>query len=299
MANNLGDLVTKFTNRLDLLLMEGTKTADLNMNQDLLGDYQGAGIIKIPSITMDGLGDYDRANGFPAGDVDLTWEQYQMKHDRGREFSIDVMDDEERAMIVSANVMAEFARTKVIPEVDAIRFAALATAAGKTEEMETVSKDTIEDAILTAEEVVGDTGVELTGCVLYVTSAVKRALRQAMPYHMDQGQAPDGRFETFDGIKLVTVPQDRFYTAVKLNDGKTGGQEDGGYAKDEGAKDIRFMLVHPEAAAALQRHETLRYFSPEVYQAKNAHLWQYRLYHDLLVFKNKKALIYACTSQAA
>ena len=53
------------------------------------------------------------------------------------------------------------------------------------------------------------------------------------------------------------------------------------------------MLLSPECAAAITKHEKLRYFSPDVNQADECHLWQYRLFHDLFVYENKKALIYA------
>ena len=55
------------------------------------------------------------------------------------------------------------------------------------------------------------------------------------------------------------------------------------------------MVVHPSAAQAIQKHEKLRYFAPDVNQAKDAHKWQYRLHHDLVVFENRKELIYAST----
>ena len=45
--------------------------------------------------------------------------------ERDREFSIDVLDDEERAKLVSARAMGEFARTKVVPEVDGVKYSRL------------------------------------------------------------------------------------------------------------------------------------------------------------------------------
>lgn len=47
MANNLGGTVTKFTSRLDTILETQTKTADLNLNGELLGEFAGVGEIKI------------------------------------------------------------------------------------------------------------------------------------------------------------------------------------------------------------------------------------------------------------
>ena len=109
----LGDYASKFTTRLDKIIERETLTNDLNMNGDLLGEFSGVGEIKIATIAMDGLANYSRENGFVKGSVSTDWETYKLRYDRGREFNIDAMDDEERAAIVSANVMAEVERTKV------------------------------------------------------------------------------------------------------------------------------------------------------------------------------------------
>ena len=53
------------------------------------------------------------------------------------------------------------------------------------------------------------------------------------------------------------------------------------------------MAIHPSAAAVLNKHEKLRYFSPDVNQDKEAHKWQYRLLHDVFVYENKAGLIYS------
>lgn len=299
----LGAYVTKFTNKLDQLIERETLTSDLNMNGDLLGELSGAGEIKVAKLAMDGLGDYDRAAGFAPGSVTTDWETFKLQYDRGRQFEIDAMDDEERAAIVSANVMAEFERTKVIPEVDAIRFAKMAQNAGTTATGALATPEAALDAVLAGEQAVEDTGANLAQCVLYCTSAVKGLLRKAQNYRIGQGEAPNGTFGTFDDMKLVTVPSDRFASKVQLLDGKTkaegNDQTAGGYKAADDASAIDFLIVHPSAVAAIQKHQTLRYFAPDVNQGKDAHLWQYRLFHDLLVYENKKALIYAHTAPAA
>lgn len=298
MANNLGGVVDKYTQRLDAILEHETKTADLNLNGELVGEFSGNGKIEIATIAMDGLGDYDRANGFPAGDVDLSWDSYQLQHDRGREFSIDALDDEERELLVSANVMAEFARTKVVPEVDAIRFATLAAKAGGKVSA-ALTSGTIEDALLAAEAAISEK-TDLDGTILYMTTTVKNLLRKALPYRIAEGENPNGKFETFDDMKIVTVPANRFYSAIDLYDGTTSGETDGGYVKhvstgqsDAAGVGINFLMVNPKACAAIQKHEKLRYFSPDVNQDKDSHKWQYRLFHDLLVYENKVDMIYA------
>ena len=298
MSNNLGSLVTKYTTILDEVVEAEAKTSDLTANQNLVGEFVGAGIIQVAKILMDGLGDYDHSDGFAAGDIDLSWETFQLTHDRGRSFSIDTMDDEERLRIVTMNLMSQFVRTKVVPEIDAIRFATLAANAGNVVAQTITSASDASDAVLAAEELIEDTGVPLSECFLYCTSAFKGLLRKAQNYRMLPGDTPNTLFEQFDDMRLIPVPQNRFYTAVTLYDGTTTSPTDetaGGYVKASAGKNLQFMIVHPEACAAITKHETLRYFAPEVNQAKDAHLWQYRIYHDLLVYSNKADLIFACS----
>lgn len=303
MANNLGSVVDKFTTRLDQKITAGTCTSDLNLNQDLLGEYDGNGKIEIATIAMDGLGDYDRSTGFPTGSATLSWQAYTMKYDRGRAFEVDAMDDEERELILSANLMNTFMEEKVIPEVDAIRFAKLAANAGTTKSESLTDAATALKAVQTAEEVMQDYGKELSECLFYHTAKVKTLLRQASPYQFAAGTDPNTNFTTFDEMKMINVEQARFYSAIDLYDGKTdnSGSEGaneipGGYVKSASGKNINFIVMHPSAVAALQKHEKLRYFAPDTNQSKDAHLWQYRLYHDLLVFLQKKGLIYVSVS---
>lgn len=292
MANNLGGSVTKFTKRLDAVLEKQTVTADLNMNQDLLGELSGAGTIKIAKIAMDGLADHTRGGGFVQGGVTLDWVDYQLEFERDREFDIDVLDDEERELMVSANVMGEFARTKVVPEVDAIRFARLAANSGTTEAADITTGDAIVGAVDVAEEAMQDNGEELSGCILYLTSRMKTLLKRAQPYRIGQGENPNGNFDTYDDMRIRVVPSARFYSAIDLLDGKSEGEAQGGYQKAAAGAAINFMVLSPKAAAAITKHEKLRYFAPDVNQDDEAHKWQYRLFHDLLVYENRKQLIY-------
>ena len=269
------------------------------MNTDLLGDFNEAGEIQIATIAMDGLADYGKETGFVKGSVTTGWETYKLRYDRGREFNIDAVDDEERAAIVSANVMAEFERTKVVPEVDAVRFATLAANAGSTVAANLTTADGALDAVLAGEEAVQDLGVDLSTCILYCTSKVKTLLRKAQDYLLGQGEDPNGQFATFDEMKLVTVPTARFQSRVDLLDGTTEDEEAGGFAAAPDSKALNFMIVHPSAAAAIQRHRTLRYFAPEVNQDRDAHKWQLRLFHDLLVYSQQKGKIYCHTVAGA
>lgn len=296
MSNNITKAVA-YRDRLDRILMQGALTSDLNINDELLGDLTGAGQVKIAKMVMDGLADHVRGAGFVQGDVDLSWETVSLAYDRSRKFNVDTMDDEESLGIITATLMGEFARTKVVPEVDAVRFAKLAakaTAEGTATPTTYATASSAYDAVLAAEEFVQDNGTALQDCVFYCAPYVKTLLRKAAQdnFQLRPGEAPNTNFMAFDEMKLVTVPKTRFYTAIELYDGTSAGETSGGYVKADDGVDINFMIVNPESAEAIVKHNPLRYFAPDVNQADDAHLWEYRLYHDLFVYDNKRDGIY-------
>lgn len=298
-TNDLSNCIDKFTNRLDKVIAQETVTGDLNMNQDLVGEMSGNGKIEIATISMDGLATHKRGQGFTKGGISLKWNPYQLEYERDREFDIDVLDDDERAKLVSANVMGEFARTQVVPEVDAVRFAKLAKNAGTTVKKDLSGADETVAALLEAEQCMEDHGVKLSQCLFYHSAATKKLLRLSSKYDLSAGQAPNSNFSTYDEMKMIGVAGDRFYSTIKLLDGTTAGEEKGGYEKAEDGKALNFIVMAPQAAAAISKHEKLRYFSPDVNQSDDAHLWQYRLFHDLIVYAQKKGLIYAHVAATA
>ena len=50
MPNSIGTVIDKYTTRLDRIIEQETKTADLNMNPDLLGEFDNNGSIEIPTL---------------------------------------------------------------------------------------------------------------------------------------------------------------------------------------------------------------------------------------------------------
>lgn len=295
---SLGAYAVKYTNKLDQVLEAGTKTSDLTLDQSLLGELSGAGEIKVPKITLEGLADYSRSAGFVAGAITSDWETLKLTYDRGREFTVDALDDEEREALLSANLMSEFVRTKVVPEVDAIRFARLYEKAGTKKTGALTDSGATTKAVRAAEDALEEAGADMGNLILYVSTATKTALRNEVPRSYTASGDPDSRIYRFDDIPIVTVPSARFKTSIELLDGTTSGETAGGYKAATNAVTMDFVMLDKSAAKAIQKHQKLRYFAPDENQSKDAHLWQYRLFHDLLVMDNKKDLIYAYTATA-
>lgn len=124
---NTIETATIIQSELDKAAVEQSTSGWMEVNQSLV-KYSGGSEVKIPTIAMDGMADYDRKNGFVEGDVDFKYQTKNMTQDRGRSFSFDENDvDETNFVLTASTVMGEFQRTKVVPEIDAYRYSKIAT----------------------------------------------------------------------------------------------------------------------------------------------------------------------------
>lgn len=291
MANSI-DLVTKFLALIDEIYKLESLTADMDaMSQPI--DFAGAAVVKVMKLSTVGLGTYSRTTGYPAGDITATWEALTLACERGRSFSIDRMDNDESLGLVLGNLIRTWMREKVAPEIDAYRFAKFASTSGigVVGSPATLTASTILPAIDAAALVLDEAEVPAEGRRLYVSSTCQKFLQAAVTRMLGNDSSVDRRVKSLDGVKIIPVPQTRFYTEVTLNAGATSSA--GGYSKTSSTgKDINFMLLHPSAVLQATKLNNVKYFSPEVNQTSDGHLWQYRLYHDAFVYDNHQTGIY-------
>lgn len=256
-----------------------------------------ANTIKVFKTSMDGLGDYSRNDGYTKGNVTGTWETLTLTKDRGRTFMVDRMDNEETIGMAFGTLAGEFLRTKVVPEIDAYTFAKLAGTTGITAATPadvTVGTTDLPKLISEAERNMNEDEVPIEGRVLFISETAYAALQSKIDRTTMNGDSSiNNGVITYDGMQLIRVPQNRFYTAITLYDGKTSSQEAGGYVgtKTTGYN-INFMIVHPSALTKVVKHVLPRIFSPEVNQDADAWKFDYRVYHDTFVYDNKVKGIY-------
>jgi len=292
MTQSIG-LVTKFQPILD----EIYKTASLTARMDAPTkpvDFMGAAVVKVFKTSVVGLGTYSRSAGYPKGEVVGSWEALTLAASRGREFSIDRMDDEESLGMAFGTLAGEFIRTQVAPEVDAYRFSKYASWANVQEvgTPATLDKDSVLAAIDTAKAALNAQDVPSEGRVLYLSDTVLGFLEGAVTRTLANENAVDRRVMRFDGMDVIMVPQTRFYKGIKLDAG--GETDEGGYAKtDTTGRDINFLMLHPSAVLQATKLANLKIFSPEENQSMDAWKFQYRLYHDAFVYDNKVKGIYS------
>ena len=284
----MANAITKFKKYIDLLdevYKVNSKTSVLDGDSTLVRAGANADEIVIPKMTLDGLADYSRNSGYVNGDVTLTNETVKFNYDRGRAFTVDAMDNEETAGVAFGKLSSEFIRTKVVPEVDAFRLATYAGISGISSATGTLaSGNDALTALVTAMSKMDDDEVSEEGRVLFITPTLYNLILNADTYKSKEIMS---RFSS-----VVTVPQSRFYTAIELADGTTGGETAGGFTKAEDAKDINFMIIQKGAILQYPKHVVNKVVSPEENQTSDGWKFFYRSYGLADVYENKVAGIY-------
>lgn len=297
MAINTLAAATLFMQQLDKIAVQDAVTGwmDANSGQVI---YNGGDEVKIPKMSVQGLGDYDRDKGYVQGGVTLSYETRKMTQDRGRKFQLDPMDINESNFIpTAAAVMAEFQRVHVIPEIDAYRISKIASetiTANKAGMVEygyapgaasTSALRKLKEGIKAIRSLyngplvchatpdfIMELELELAGKITAVTFA-RGGINTNVP--------------AVDGVPIISTPSNRMYTAITLYDGKTSSQEAGGYAKGNTAKDINFFICPRTTPIAVTKQDVMRIFDPNINQSLNAWQMDYRRFHDLWVLDNK------------
>ena len=253
--------------------------------------FLGGNAVELFKASVPGLGDYSRSTGFPHADYSSTWEKLTLSKDRGVSMQIDAMDNEETLGLAFGTLAGEFIRTQEVPELDAYRFAKLASTSGissGTAADITVGTTDLPALIEAAEETMGDDEVPVDGRILFVSFKAYSALKAKIVRYLANESGVNRMVETYDGMRVIPVPQNRFNTAVTLNDGSANF----GFAPAAGGYKINFMIVHPSAVAQVVKHEIPRIWMPNENINADAYKFDFRVYHDIFVLANKVKGIY-------
>lgn len=287
MPTNVIALASKYVPLLDEVYKLAAITAKLDGNPDLVRQGANANELIIPKMTMDGLGDYSRNSGYVSGDVTMTNETVSCNFDRGRMFTIDNMDNLETAGIAFGRLASEFIRTKVVPELDAFRFATYSGISGisKVSAAATLADGAAVIAALRAAITeLDEDEVPVTERHLFITPLLLGYVQD-----MDTTKSREV-MQNFSSVDKV--PQTRFYTAIDQYDGSTEGETAGGYVKASGGKDINFMIIHRPALIQFEKHVAPKIITPDVNQTSDGYKFGYRNVGIADVYENKVAGIY-------
>lgn len=275
MANSF-DYAVRFLPLLDEIYIENAKTAILTGSNNQVKPGLSEGEVRIAKRTITGLGDFSRvgsesttaAYGYTEGNVTVEWETIKYDKERSATFRIDRLNQNETLEVAFGGLAEQFIKEKVVPETDAARIAAISTVAitnnnyayGAMADGAAVIS-ALRAGINKLEE--NEVGSEW---VLFIKSPYLGAIQDMNSF------ASKEALTAFSDI--ITVPTKRMYSAITLNDGKTSY----GYVKANGAVDVDFLIVAKDSVVCDMK-QYLKYFSPEVDQFGDAHVFKYRNYN--------------------
>ena len=300
---------SKLTGELYKVLVQEAQTSFFADNA-LRSKFVGARTVLISDVDMQGLGNYNRDDGFVTGALTVSSESYTMAMDRNRSFQLDREDNDETGISnLAGQVMGEFVRTRVVPELDAYVLSKLATLA--TTKSQTVTGTVasqiykmITEAINKVQAVAGYS----EPLVCFVDSTVWGALMNTteVTRQINVGEFKKGSVNTkvkyLNDVPIIPVSDDRMKTAYTFYDGVTddsgsdgADQTVGGFVPATGAKKIGILVLPRRAASLVKKSERIRTFTPEQNQKADAYLFQYRIYYDLFVKKSLTRTVYTYT----
>lgn len=325
MANNI-QLIEKYLPEVvDKVLATESKTALLENGQKFIDlNFKEAGYVRILSILMDGLSDYYRVNhvgvagslayahdnqnngadfrdGYARGNTSATWEIFQLQYDRGKQFLIDYLDNEETAGSIIANLLGEFLRTKVIPEIDALRFSKIA---GKANAglgnlvTETSFTNTILAKWNTAFEWLTEHEVPEEDQVIFCSPSIYTELQNSTELTryitQEDFRSEKGvtfKLQAYNGRPIVVVPSDRFYTDIVIGAN--------GYYPSANSLVINYIVCSKKAVVPVVKLNKSKVWSPETQDDFDGYKVNVRLYHDVFVPKNKVPAVYVSVGNTA
>ncbi len=289
---NIIEYAKVFQKELDKQILEGSTSGWMEENASQV-IYNGGNEIKIPRMSLQGLSDYDRTEGYSGGAVTYSYETMTMTKDRGRRFRIDALDVDETGFgLAAANVAAEFQRTKVIPEIDSYRYSTLAAAASIVKTY-TPAKTTLLSTIL---DQLGQVR-EAAGSDEEIVIAMSRVaydllmISTEVSHSIDVGTFSQGSLElsvkTINGAAVIPIPSARMKSKYVFDSSD-------GFSAASDAVQINWIICPRSVPIAVSKTDNVKIIAPEQNQFADAWDIDYRKYHDLFIPENKKSAIAVC-----
>lgn len=296
-VGNVIQLAQNYVPLLDEIYKAESKTAILDTVSERV-NFTGANTVNIYTLNTVGMGNYDRNAGFVPGDVNGTWQPYELETERGRSYMVDTLDNEESMGLAFGGLLGTVERQHIIPEVDAFRFAAYASGAAASQVVSaSLSTGAAALAAIDAATAALDNAeVPYEGRILFVNPDIYGLIRGGLTRFLQNGESDvDYNVTMYNDMRVISVPKPRFQSAITLNAPTTSAGA-GGYAPATSAAAINFMIVHPSAILQVMKHYVPRIFSPEQNQEADAWKLNVRYTHGAWVLSQKTNGIYVHTA---
>lgn len=298
MALNTLPIVQKFTGELDKMITQKAVTGFMADNV-LRSKFVGAKTVIIPDVDFVGLADYDRDEGFTKSSMTVAHTPYTLSQDRARSLQIDREDmDETGVANLAGQIMGEYIRTKVVPEMDAYTLSKLAQIAidkANTKEIADITKVYALFNELT-NGIYAKAGYD-SELVAFIDPTVYAAFmnstelqRMITVSDFKQGEV-NLKVKSINGIALIPTAADRMKSKYEDD------AENGGIKPTADAQSIGMLILPKKAAHLVKKSEKIRIFEPDTNQAADAYKFDYRVYYDVFVKKSELEHIAAAFHQ--
>ncbi len=291
MANSIS-YASKFAPELDKMIVQESKTGFM-ADGKFKARFTGARTVNLPELNFDGLGDYDRAEGYSKGGTNLVHTAYTLTKERSKQLVLDAQDaDESGVPSLAGKMVGEYTRLKVNPEIDAYVLSKLfAIANEKGNKKAYTQSSAVADMLaqLNAAEAAGgytnEQMIAFVDPVMYAALMTSNELQRSITVsEFKQGEV-NLKVKTLNGCHIIPVGADRMKTAYLFNDT--------GFEPTETAGDIRAIIMPKSAASLVKKVDKVDMYTPDQVQDMDAYKINFRLYYDCFVTNQKKGLIFA------
>lgn len=262
--------------------------------------WTGGKEIKIPMLTMDGLGNMQGCKA-PDGDMNLDWETKTLEYYRGRNFQICTYDpDMTNFALTVENALRVFLNEHVIPELDKIRIgrvvlAALGYGTGiKAQASSGITADNILGLLLNDIASVQDKIGENEQLYIQISTGMKNLLQQSKEITRFLNvrdfniRSVNLRIEALNDQYMIGTPSAYMGSVFRLNDGRSANQTVGGVSFTDLGPGVNWIIASRRSVDAVARPRVTKVIPPEINQEGEFWKIMFAIYHGVWTYDMKK-----------
>lgn len=263
--------------------------------------WTGGREIKVPMLTMDGLGDMENCKA-PDGNMTLDWETKTLEYWRGRNFSICRYEiDMTNFALTVENALRVLLNEHVVPEIDKIRIGRLVQAANnygsgciQAQAASGITADNILGLILNDIATVQDKIGETQQLYIQISTKMKNLLQQSsqitryLNIRDYQIRSANLRLDALDDQYLIGTPSRYMGSVFQINDGRSDGQTVGGVTFSDLGPGVNWIVAARPVVDAVARPRVTKVIDPDVNQEGEFWKVMFSVYHGVWTYENKK-----------
>ena len=263
--------------------------------------WTGGREIKVPMLTMDGLGDMENCKA-PDGNMTLDWETKTLEYWRGRNFAICRYEiDMTNFALTVENALRVLLNEHVVPEIDKIRIGRLVQAANnygkgciQAQETSGITAENILGLILNDIATVQDKIGETQQLYIQISTKMKNLLQQSsqitryLNIRDFQIRSANLRLDALDDQYLIGTPSRYMGSVFQLNDGRSDGQTVGGVTFSDLGPGVNWIVAARPVVDAVARPRVTKVIDPDVNQEGEFWKVMFSVYHGVWTYENKQ-----------